>query len=160
MGNCQTFPQYLRHFMLLPGMIEGSNFSTASLILVSFWFYPSNCEVVFLSLSLSLTLKAWGSSFPDQGSDLRHPALETPGLNHWTRGQSLLVVLVCSSLRNDSAQHLFLWLLAPAHFVLKGCTLSSHGFVLINPTGGHSVCSLLFNFAVTDDTVISIAFIS
>lgn len=52
-GNCQTFPQYLRHFMLLPGMIEGSSFSTASLMLVSFRFYPSICEVVLLSLSLS-----------------------------------------------------------------------------------------------------------
>ena len=43
----------------------------------------------FLSLSLSLSfflprLKAWGSLFPDQRSNLWSPALEIQSLNHWT----------------------------------------------------------------------------
>ena len=86
-GNCQTFPQYLHHFMFLPAMIKGSNFSTPSPTLVSFRFYPSICEVVSFSLSLSFfspLLKAWGSLFPDQGSNLWPLALEIQSLNHWT----------------------------------------------------------------------------
>ena len=127
-GNCQTFPQYLHHFMFLPAMIKGSNFSTPSPTLVSFRFYPSICEVVFLSLSLSLSLFfCLASRRGDLCSLIRD---QTCGPLHWKYkvlttgppGQFLLVVLVCFSLMTDSVEHLFLCLLAPAHFVLNGCT--------------------------------------
>ena len=124
-GNCQTFPQYLHHFMFLPVMIKGSNFSTPSPTLVSFRFYPSICEVVFLSLSLSLFFPL-SSRRGDLCSLIRD---QTCGPLHWKYkvlttgppGQFLLVVLVCFSLMADSVEHLFLCLLAPAHFVLNGC---------------------------------------
>ena len=80
----------------------------------------------FLSLSLSLFF-CLASRRGDLCSLIRD---QTCGPLHWKYkvlttgppGQFLLVVLVCFSLMTDSVEHLFLCLLAPAHFVLNGCT--------------------------------------
>ena len=79
----------------------------------------------FLSLSLSLFFPL-SSRRGDLCSLIRD---QTCGPLHWKYkvlttgppGQFLPVVLVCFSLMADSVEHLFLCLLAPAHFVLNGC---------------------------------------
>ena len=123
-GNCQTFPQYLHHFMFLPAMIKGSNFPHPHQRLLVLGFILVFVKW-FLSLSLSLFFPL-SSRRGDLCSLIRD---QTCGPLHWKYkvlttgppGQFLPVVLVCFSLMADSVEHLFLCLLAPAHFVLNGC---------------------------------------
>ena len=129
-GDCQTFPQYLHHFMFLPAMIKGSSFSAPSPMLVGFRFYPSICEVMFLSFVLSLSLfffSCLASRRGDLSSLIRD---QTCGLLHRKHkvlatgppAQFPLVLWARFSLMTDSVERLVGGLLAPAPSVLNGCT--------------------------------------